>query len=167
MGNVLTIAQPMVINATLAIGPTTEKVTVTAGAQLVQTENSGDLGALVDKRALETRPVVGARGRSPIDLLEGAIPGVVDGGPLNSEGANIEGGGVYVNGSRDRSWNYTLDADKGTLVRIRHGGFVEHPEIAQAYRGWPRMLGGCNPCWREVRPWSSGNQHRGTNNPVR
>ena len=28
----------------------------------------------------------------------------------------------------------------GTLVRIRHSGFAAHPEIAQAYRGWPRML---------------------------
>lgn len=29
---------------------------------------------------------------------------------------------------------------KGTLVRIRHSGFAAHPELAQAYRGWPRML---------------------------
>lgn len=28
----------------------------------------------------------------------------------------------------------------GTLVRIRHSGFGAHPELAQAYRGWPRML---------------------------
>lgn len=32
-------------------------------------------------------------------------------------------------------------AENGTLVRIRHSGFALHPEIAQAYRGWPRMLG--------------------------
>jgi Carboxypeptidase regulatory-like domain len=108
-GNTLTIAQPMVVNAVVQVGAASEKVEVSAGAELVQTENSGDLGALVDKRALETLPVVGARGRSPLDLLEVSIPGVVDGGPLNSTGANIEGGGVYVNGSRDRSWNYTLD----------------------------------------------------------
>jgi uncharacterized protein YndB with AHSA1/START domain len=30
---------------------------------------------------------------------------------------------------------------EGTLVRIRHSGFASHPEIAQNYRGWPRMLG--------------------------
>lgn len=29
----------------------------------------------------------------------------------------------------------------GTLVRIRHSGFAAHPELTQAYRGWPRMLG--------------------------
>jgi len=28
----------------------------------------------------------------------------------------------------------------GTLVRIRHSGFASHPELTQAYRGWPRML---------------------------
>ena len=107
--NVLTIAAPMVINVTVQIGGAAEKVTVVAGAELVQTENAGDLGALVDQRALETLPVVGSRGRSPLDLLEVSIPGVVDGGPLNTTGANIEGGGVSVNGSRDRAWNYTLD----------------------------------------------------------
>ena len=29
----------------------------------------------------------------------------------------------------------------GTLVRIRHSGLADHPEVAQSYRGWPRMLG--------------------------
>jgi uncharacterized protein YndB with AHSA1/START domain len=29
----------------------------------------------------------------------------------------------------------------GTLVRIRHSGLGAHPEVAQSYRGWPRMLG--------------------------
>ena len=108
-GNLLTIAQAMVINAALRPGQINEQVVVSAEAAAVQTESSGDLGALVDQRALETLPVVGARGRSPIDLVEVSIPGVVDGGPLNSTGANIEGGGVSVNGSRDRAWNYTLD----------------------------------------------------------
>ena len=31
--------------------------------------------------------------------------------------------------------------DQGTLLRIRHSGFAGQPEIAQSYRGWPRMLG--------------------------
>ena len=107
-GNVVTIAQPLVYNPTLQIGTASSKVEVNAGAELVQLETSGDLGALIDQRALTTLPIVGARGRSPLDLLE-LIPGVVDGGPLNSSGANITGGGVVVNGSRDRAWNYTLD----------------------------------------------------------
>ena len=31
--------------------------------------------------------------------------------------------------------------NQGTLVTIRHSGFAAHPELAQSYRGWPRMLG--------------------------
>ena len=30
---------------------------------------------------------------------------------------------------------------KGTQVTIRHSGLAAHPELVQAYRGWPRMLG--------------------------
>ena len=32
-------------------------------------------------------------------------------------------------------------AKEGTLVRIRHSGFAAHPQLAQGYKGWPRMLG--------------------------
>jgi uncharacterized protein YndB with AHSA1/START domain len=31
--------------------------------------------------------------------------------------------------------------NRGTNVRISHSGLATHPEIAQSYRGWPRMLG--------------------------
>jgi uncharacterized protein YndB with AHSA1/START domain len=37
-------------------------------------------------------------------------------------------------------WELEL-INKGTLLRIRHSGFSAHPEIAESYRGWPRMLG--------------------------
>jgi uncharacterized protein YndB with AHSA1/START domain len=30
---------------------------------------------------------------------------------------------------------------KGTLVRIRHTGLAQRPELAQSYRGWPMILG--------------------------
>jgi len=28
----------------------------------------------------------------------------------------------------------------GTLVRIRHSGLASHPELANSYSGWPRLL---------------------------
>lgn len=37
-------------------------------------------------------------------------------------------------------WELTA-TEEGTLVRIRHSGLAAYPEIAQSYRGWPRMLG--------------------------
>ena len=45
-------------------------------------------------------PIVGLRGRNPLDLLN-YQPGIVS-------GANT-GGGVHVNGSRDRAFNFTFD----------------------------------------------------------
>jgi uncharacterized protein YndB with AHSA1/START domain len=30
---------------------------------------------------------------------------------------------------------------QGTLVRICHSGLAAHPEVAESYRGWPRILG--------------------------
>ena len=36
-------------------------------------------------------------------------------------------------------WELTA-TEQGTLVRIRHRGLAAYPEIAQSYRGWPRML---------------------------
>jgi uncharacterized protein YndB with AHSA1/START domain len=37
-------------------------------------------------------------------------------------------------------WELTPE-NGGTLVTIRHTGLAARPEAAQAYRGWPRMLG--------------------------
>lgn len=107
-GNVLTIGQPMVVNATLQVGAVGQEMEVSAGAQEVQTDTSGNFGTLIDQESVKTLPIVGTRGRSPLDLIE-LTPGVVDGTGFNTEGANIAGGGVTVNGSRDRAWNYTLD----------------------------------------------------------
>ena len=107
-GNVLTIGLPMTVNAQLAVGGVNEQVVVSGAAEQVQTATSGNLGELVDTAALNTLPIVTSRGRNPLALLE-LEPGVVDGSGFNQGGVNIAGGGVYVNGARDRAWNYTLD----------------------------------------------------------
>ncbi len=45
-------------------------------------------------------------------------------------------------GSVKTTVRWELEPTKhGTLVRIRHSGLAAHPEVAQSYRGWPRMLG--------------------------
>ena len=85
------------------------------------------------------------------------------GGEWRSQGIGPDGGtfiahGEYLEIDRPRllaytwiaSWTGDLQttlrwelepAGQGTLVRIRHSGFAAHPELAQSYRGWPRMLG--------------------------
>jgi uncharacterized protein YndB with AHSA1/START domain len=37
-------------------------------------------------------------------------------------------------------WELT-PKEQGTLVTIRHSGLSAYPEIANSYKGWPRMLG--------------------------
>jgi hypothetical protein len=99
-GNAVRIGEPATVNASLDPGGVTETVEVRASAQVVQTDTSGNLGSTFDQRTIESLPILGGRGRNPLDLVL-TQPGVVS-------GANT-GGGVHVNGARDRSWNFTLD----------------------------------------------------------
>ena len=107
-GNVVTIGQPTEVNVTLSVGAINEMVEVRGAAELVQTATSGNIGNLVDNAALNSLPIVTTRGRNTLSLVE-LEPGVVDSGGFNQGGPNVAGGGVHVNGSRDRAWNYTLD----------------------------------------------------------
>jgi hypothetical protein len=99
-GNQVNINQPATINVSLETGGVTETVTVSSSAEQVQTSSSGNLGSTIEQKTLEALPIVGTRGRNPLDLLN-FQPGVVFGGNT--------GGAVNVNGSRDRAFNFTLD----------------------------------------------------------
>ena len=99
-GNPVRIGEPTTVNATLDAGGIEETVEVRASAQVVQTDTSGNLGSTFDQRTIESLPILGGRGRNPLELVL-TQPGVVS-------GANT-GGSVHVNGARDRSWNFTLD----------------------------------------------------------
>ena len=99
-GTPVNVNLPSTVNATLETGGVAETVTVQAGAEQVQTSSSGNIGSTIEQRTLEALPIVGTRGRNPLDLLN-FQPGVVFGGNT--------GGAVNVNGSRDRAFNFTLD----------------------------------------------------------
>jgi hypothetical protein len=99
-GNTVQINQPATVNVAMQVGDVSAQVTVEAAADVVQTSSSGNIGSTLNQRTLESLPVVGLRGRNPLDLLN-FQPGFVS-------GANT-GGGNHVHGSRDRAFNYTLD----------------------------------------------------------
>jgi hypothetical protein len=99
-GNPVNVNQPATINISLEPGGVAETVTVIASAEQVQTSTSGNIGSTIEQKTLESLPIVGTRGRNPLDLLN-FQPGVVFGGAT--------GGAVNVNGSRDRAFNFTLD----------------------------------------------------------
>ncbi len=99
-GNVVQINQPATVNISMEVGDVSAQVTVQAAAEAVQTSSSGNIGSTIDQKTLESLPIVGLRGRNPLDLLN-FQPGVVTGGNT--------GGAVNVHGSRDRAFNFTLD----------------------------------------------------------
>lgn len=99
-GNAINVNVPSTISVSLEPGGVSEIVTVEASAEQVQTSTSGNIGSTIEQRTLESLPIVGTRGRNPLDLLN-FQPGVVFGGNT--------GGAVNVNGSRDRAFNFTLD----------------------------------------------------------
>jgi len=99
-GNALDVNQPATINVRLEVGGISEEIRIQSAAEIVQTSSSGNLGNTVEQRTLETLPIVGTRGRNPLNFVD-FQPGVVS-------GANT-GGGVHVNGARDRAFNFTLD----------------------------------------------------------
>lgn len=100
-GNLVNINQSATVNIAMEVGGVAETVTVEGSVEQVQTSSSGNLGSTVDQQTLESLPIVGSRGRNPLDLLN-FQPGIVS-------GINSAGGGVHVNGSRDRAFNFTLD----------------------------------------------------------
>ena len=98
--NQVLVNMPATVNAVLEVGDVSAVVSVEATAEQVQTNTSGNVGSTIDQRSVESLPIVGLRGRNPLDLLN-YQPGVV-------VGSNT-GGGVHVHGSRDRAFNFTLD----------------------------------------------------------
>ncbi len=98
--NQVTIGAPTTVNVRLDVGGLAETVEVTGSASPVQLSTSGNVGTTLREREIQDLPIVGGRGRNPLDLVT-FQPGVVS-------GANT-GGGVHVHGARDRSWNFTLD----------------------------------------------------------
>ena len=100
VGNTANINQPVTVDFTLEIGGLSETVQVVSTAATVQTSSSGNIGNTVEERTLLTLPIVGNRGRNPLEFIN-FQPGVVT-------GANT-GGGIHVHGSRDRAFNFTLD----------------------------------------------------------
>jgi hypothetical protein len=113
-GNRVNIGQPTTVNITLEVGNLAESVEVVEAYEQVQTSTSGNIGNIFSEKVIKDLPIVGTRGRNPLDLVL-RQPGVVS-------GANT-GGGVHVNGARDRSWNYTIDGIDSNETSAGGGSF--------------------------------------------
>jgi len=126
--NPVTIGQPTTVNVTLEVGAVTEVVEVSGSAELVQTSTSGNFGNLFTETVIRDLPIVGVRGRNPLDLVT-RQPGVVS-------GANT-GGGVHVNGARDRAWNFTIDGIDANETSAGGSNFAPirmNPDVLSEFR---------------------------------
>lgn len=83
----------------LEVGAATEQVTVEAGAQLVQTEDSS-LSQLVDRRVWENMPIEARNANDFINLVAGAVPEQQAGGTFR---------GAAVNGVRTGGGNFMVE----------------------------------------------------------
>jgi hypothetical protein len=83
----------------LEIGAATEQVTVEAGAQIVDTEDSS-LSQLIDRRVWENMPIEARNSNDFINLVAGAVPEQQAGGTYR---------GAAVNGVRTGGGNYMVD----------------------------------------------------------
>ncbi|HEY9405113.1 MAG TPA: carboxypeptidase regulatory-like domain-containing protein [Pyrinomonadaceae bacterium] len=99
-GNTVNINQPTTVDVALEVGGVDDVVQVVDSAAQVQVSSSGNIGNTVEQVTLQSLPIVGSRGRNPLEFIN-FQPGVV-------VGSNT-GGGVHVHGARDRAFNFTLD----------------------------------------------------------
>ena len=68
-GNELNIGQPMTVNITLEVGQVSETVEVAGTYETVQTSTSGNFGNVFTGNVIRDLPIVGTRGRNPLDLV--------------------------------------------------------------------------------------------------
>jgi hypothetical protein len=104
--NPVNVNQPATVDVTLEVGGVGDVVEVVGAAEQVQTSSSGNFGNTVEQRSLEALPIVGERGRNPLQFIS-LQPGVIGNGRAGTGGNT--GGNVHVHGSRDRAFNFTLD----------------------------------------------------------
>ena len=124
--NELGVGTPLAVDAVLEVGQVSEVVTVSGGAEQLQTSNA-TLGNVVEQKAIETLPL---NGRNPLTLLL-LEPGVVQ---RSFGGA---GSGVHVNGSRDRAYNVTIDgieANESSVPNPVSNIYRINPDNIQEFR---------------------------------
>jgi len=108
-GLVLEVDQTLRQNFTLQIGQIRETMTVTADAQMVQTDNT-TLGNVIDQKLVEDLPSSGRDVTNFLGLSAGATN--LSGGSqaaFNSHGLNNNYGEVALNGDRPESISFMMD----------------------------------------------------------
>src|SRR5262244_3380901 len=124
--NVLSVGVPLVVNATLKIGTTTETVEVTGSYERIETTNA----ALSDVMTTQQVKELPLNGRNPLSLLT-LEPGVTQ------RTTDSAGSGTHVFGSRDRAHNVTIDgidANESTVPNPQSNIQRLNPDNVEEFR---------------------------------
>ncbi|HEY1214576.1 MAG TPA: TonB-dependent receptor [Bryobacteraceae bacterium] len=125
----LNVDQVQRADLALAVGATTETITVQAPAVAVQTETSG-VGQVVNERQVTQLPL---NGRSFLDLLFLGAGAVQTTGEQGSMRAG-EGNAISINGSRPTSNNYLLDGMVNTDTSLNTPAVVLSVDAIQEFK---------------------------------
>ncbi len=124
--NVLTVGEPLVVNATLKVGAANEKVEVAGSYQRIDTSDATISDVITAQQAVN----LPLNGRNPLALLT-LEPGVVQRTNSNT------GSGTHVFGSRDRAHNVTIDgidANESTVPNPQSNLQRLQPDDVQEFR---------------------------------
>ena len=125
-GNRLVVDTPLTVDMTLELGALSEVISVESRSEQLQTSNA-TIGNVVEQKAVVELPL---NGRNPLNLII-LEPGVVQ----RSNAA--AGSGIHVNGSRDRSFNVTIDgieANESTVPAPLKNLYRLNPDNVQEYK---------------------------------
>jgi hypothetical protein len=126
----LNVDQVQRIDLTLAVGSTTETVTVEASSLAVETETSS-VGQVINERQVTQLPLNGRNFLQLLFLGAGAVS------PPNGEQGSMrqgEGGAISINGSRPTSNNYLLDGMVNTDTALNTPAVVLSVDAIQEFK---------------------------------
>lgn len=124
--NMLTVGQPLVVNAAMTVGAANETVEVQSNFERIETTNA-TISDVITEKQVKNLPL---NGRNPLTLLT-LEPGVVQ-RPSGSSGS-----GTHVFGSRDRAHNVTIDgidANESTVPNPQSNIQRLNPDNVQEFR---------------------------------
>jgi hypothetical protein len=124
--NVLSVGAPLVVNANLKVGATSEVVEVQGSYERIETTNAA-VSDVITTEEVKTLPL---NGRNPLGLLT-LEPGVTQ------RTTQSVGSGTHVFGSRDRSHNVTIDgidANESTVPNPQSNIQRLNPDNVQEFR---------------------------------
>jgi hypothetical protein len=125
----VTLGHVVVIDAKLQIGASSQEVTVTAGAPLVET-TSTQLGAVVNERAVTQLPL---NARDTYQLLQ-LQPGVQSQVGSDLFYGSDQSGVVSVNGGRGRSNNYSVNGGDANDQFVNLPAVQPSPDSIEEFR---------------------------------